>query len=166
MKLDNLHKLFLNELSDLHDAEQQLVKALPKMAKSAHSPELKQCFEDHLEETKIHVERIEQIYDMLEDGRKLRSKTCKGMEGLIKEGNEQAKATGDPAVIDAALIAAAQRVEHYEIAGYGCVCTFADILGLDEAKRILHETLEEEKAADEKLNSIAVGMVNREAAEA
>lgn len=164
MKLDSLHTLFVNELSDLYSAETQLIKALPKLVKGAHSRDLQQCFKDHLEETKGHVERLEQIFKELGNGSKVKAKTCKAMEGLIKEGSEQLKATGDPAVIDAALIAAAQRVEHYEIAGYGCVCTFAGILGLDEAKRLLEETLQEEKDADEKLTDLATGMINEEAA--
>jgi ferritin-like metal-binding protein YciE len=166
MKLENLKKLFVDELQDLRSAENQLVKALPKMAKGAHSPELRQCFETHLEETKGHLERLDRILERVHNGAGIRRKVCHGIKGLITEGAERVKATGDPAVLDAGLIAAAQRVEHYEIAGYGCAKTYAALLGEDSAARMLEQSLEEEKAADQKLNDLALNLVNPEAARA
>lgn len=164
MKMENLQTLLADELADLLSAENQLIKALPKLVKAANSQELKECFEDHLEETRTQAERLEKIISEMGDSAP-RSKTCKGMEGLIKEGEERTKASGEPSVIDAGLIAAAQRVEHYEIAGYGCARTFAEMLGMNEAARLLDETIEEEKAANEKLNQLALNMINQEAAE-
>src|SRR5689334_25432751 len=127
MKLDNLRELYVEELKDLYNAENQLVKALPKMAKAATSIALKQGFEKHLKETKVHVERLETIFDDL--GESPKGKKCKAMEGLVEEGAEVIDEDADDDVRDAALIAAAQRVEHYEIAGYGCVRTYAQLLG-------------------------------------
>ena len=164
MKLDSLRTLWMEEMRDLYNAENQLLKALPKMAKRATTPELKEAFESHLKETQTHVERLDEIFVKL--GKKPNGKTCKAMKGLIEEGAEMMKEEGPDSVIDAGLIAAAQRVEHYEMAGYGVARTFASILGEDEAEDLLQETLDEEGAADEKLTEIAEGMVNEEAEEA
>jgi ferritin-like metal-binding protein YciE len=164
MSLDSLQSLFLEELKDIYHAEKQLVQALPRLAKSVSSPELKEAITSHLEETKGHVERIEQIFQDL--GHAARGKRCKGMEGLLEEGKEIMEEEGEDAVIDAALIAGAQRVEHYEIAAYGCLRTYAQLLGYDNAARLLSETLSEEEAADEKLNAIAESKVNAQAAAA
>ena len=162
--LKTLDDLFVQQLRDLHDAENQLVKALPKMAKTASSPQLKQAFESHLAETKGHVERLEQIFKML--GKKATGQTCAAMKGLVEEGSEMIAEWGTDEVRDAGLIACAQRVEHYEMAGYGCVKTWARQLGKHDAARLLEETLNEEKNADRKLNTIAESMVNQEAAHA
>ena len=164
MKLDSLRTLWIEEMRDLYSAENQLLKALPKMAKKATTPELKEAFELHLDETRGHVERLEEIFSRL--GKKPAGKTCKAMKGLIEEGAEMMSEDGLDSVIDAGIIAAAQRVEHYEIAGYGVVRTFASILGEDEAEDLLQETLDEEGAADHKLTEIAEGIVNDEAEEA
>jgi ferritin-like metal-binding protein YciE len=163
MKLDSLQTLWIEEMRDLYNAETQLLKALPKMAKRASTPELKEAFESHLEETQGHVERLDEIFAKL--GKKPTGKTCKAMKGLIEEGSEVLSEEGVDSVIDAAIIAAAQRVEHYEIAGYGVVRTFASILGEDEAEDLLQQTLDEEGAADEKLTEIAESIVNEEAEE-
>jgi ferritin-like metal-binding protein YciE len=162
MSMNSLKDLYIDELKDLYSAETQLVKALPKMAKKASAPELKQAFQDHLEETKGHVARLEQILEELEE--KPTGKTCKGMKGLIEEGEEVIEEDGNESVLDAALIGAAQRVEHYEIAGYGVARTFATILGEDDAAELLQETLDEEGEADKKLTSIAEEDINFEAA--
>ena len=162
MKLESLQQLFTDEIADLQSAEKQLIKALPKMAKAATSDELRQCFQEHLEETQEQANRLEQVAAMLE--KRPKAKTCKAMAGLIEEGGEILDADGDEAVIDAALIAAAQRVEHYEIAGYGCARTYAELLGLDKAVRLLQTSLDEEKAADQKLNDIAMNSINLQAA--
>jgi ferritin-like metal-binding protein YciE len=161
MKLNSLHKLYLEELRDLYSAENQLVKALPKMAKGASSDELREAFESHLEQTKEHVERLTEIFDRLEE--KPTGKTCKAMKGLIEEGSEMLEQEGDESVIDAGLIAAAQRVEHYEIAGYGTVRTFANLLGEDEAAELLQQTLDEEGETDKQLSELAEGIVNEKA---
>ena len=153
MKIDNLRELLVEELKDLYSAENQLLKALPKMAKAATSRELRRAFESHLKETKGQVERLDQVFSELDEspGRK----KCKAMEGLIEEGSEWMKEDADPDVMDAGLIACAQRVEHYEIAGYGCVRTYAELLGETKAAALLQKTREEEGAADEKLTKIA-----------
>ena len=161
MSLDSLQDLFLEELKDVYHAEKQLVAALPKMAKAATSPELEEAFTSHLAETKGHVDRLEQIFKDL--GVPARGKRCKGMEGLIEEGKEVLEEEGEAAVIDAALIAAAQRVEHYEIAAYGCLRTYAQLLGHQNALSLLSQTLEEEEAADEKLSTIGESQVNADA---
>jgi len=154
VKANSLRELFVEELRDLYDAENQLTKALPKMAENASSSELRQAFEEHLEQTRNHVSRLEKVFADL--GEKAKAEKCKGMEGLIKEGSDLLKEDDmDPEVKDAAIIGAAQRVEHYEIAGYGTVRTFAELLGEDEAVSLLEETLEEEKEADQKLTEIA-----------
>ncbi len=162
MSMDSLKNLYIDELKDLYSAETQLIKALPKMAKKATAPELKKAFQDHLEQTKGHVQRLEEIFEELEE--KPTGKTCKAMKGLVEEGEEVIKEDGDEAVLDAALIGAAQRVEHYEIAGYGVVRTFATILGESDAADLLQETLDEEGEADKLLTSIAEEDINFEAA--
>ncbi|MEO5754106.1 MAG: ferritin-like domain-containing protein [Chthoniobacterales bacterium] len=164
MKLNSLRTLWIEEMRDLYNAENQLVKALPKMAKAASTPDLRKAFEGHLKETKTHVERLEKIFKKL--GEKPSGKTCKAMKGLVEEGSEMTKEEGSGVVIDAGLIGAAQRVEHYEMAGYGVVRTFASVLGESEAKKLLQTTLDEEGAADKKLTKIAEGFVNEEADEA
>jgi ferritin-like metal-binding protein YciE len=153
MKANSLRDLFVEQLQDLYNAEQQLVKALPKMAKAATSDDLRSAFEEHLEKTKGHVQRLEDIFEQL--GERAKGQKCKGMEGLVKEGSEVIGEDMDDDVKDAALIAAAQRVEHYEIAGYGTVRTFATLLQEDAAADLLEETLDEEKEADETLTGIA-----------
>jgi ferritin-like metal-binding protein YciE len=150
--------LFLAELADAYDAEQQLARALPKMAKKAQSSELRDAFETHLEETENHVSRIEQVFESV--GEALKRKKCKGMEGIVDEGAEMAGDQADSEALDAALIASAQKVEHYEIASYGTLCTWAELLGETEAVNLLKETLCEEKAADETLTSIAEELAN------
>jgi len=148
-KISTLEDAYIEQLRDLYNAENQLVKALPKMAKAAHSEELKNGFLEHLEQTKGHVSRLEQIFEELDE--KPSGKKCQAMAGLVEEGAETIDEDAVPAVKDALLIAAAQRVEHYEIAGYGTVKTFAQILGHDEAAKLLEETLQEEVETDEKL---------------
>ena len=163
MKAHSLRELFIEELRDLYDAENQLTKALPKMAENSSSSELRQAFEEHLEQTRNHVSRLEKIFADL--GEKAKAEKCKGMEGLIKEGSDLLKEDDfDPEVKDAAIIGAAQRVEHYEIAGYGTVRTFAELLGEDEAVSLLEETLDEEKEADQKLTELAE-QINLDASE-
>jgi ferritin-like metal-binding protein YciE len=161
MKLDTLEQLYINELRDLYSAENQLLKALPKMAKGATSPELKDAFEKHLEQTKGHVERLEQIFEQLDEDPK--GKTCHGMKGLIEEGSEILKEDGEESVLDAGIIVAAQKVEHYEIASYGSVRTFANLLNQEEAARLLQSTLDEESETNEILNRLAETIVNPEA---
>jgi ferritin-like metal-binding protein YciE len=162
MSLDNLQNLFENELKDIYNAEKQLVDALPKIAKAASSPELSKAITSHLEETKGHVQRLEQIMRGLD--MPARGKKCKGMEGLLAEGEEILEEDGEDAVKDAGIISAAQRVEHYEMAAYGCLKSYAEILGHSEAARLLDQTLQEEEAADEKLSSLAEGGINQAAA--
>jgi ferritin-like metal-binding protein YciE len=156
--LNTFEDLFVEQLQDLHDAEQRLTKALPKMAAAAHSPALKSAFEEHLRQTQNHVTRLEQVFKSI--GKTPQSKTCEAMKGLVEEGSEVINGTGDPDVKDAALIAAAQRVEHYEIAGYGTVRTFAQRLGKTEAARLLQETLNEEAETDKKLTGLAEKAIN------
>ena len=154
MKANSLRELYVEQLKDLYDAEQQLIKALPKLAEASSSDELRIAFEEHLDKTGQHAQRIEQIFEGM--GQKAKAQKCKGMEGLVKEGSEIRKEEDiDGEVKDAALIAAAQRVEHYEIAGYGTVRTYANLLGEDEAANLLQQTLDEEKEADQALNEIA-----------
>ncbi len=161
MKLDTLKTLYVNELRDLYNAEQQLVKALPKMAKAASSEELQEAFEKHLEQTKTHVERLEEVFE--EIGEKPKGKTCKAMKGLIEEGSEMLHEDGEESVIDAGIIVAAQKVEHYEIAGYGSVRAFAELLGKDKSAQLLQTTLDEESETNETLNQLAESIVNPEA---
>jgi ferritin-like metal-binding protein YciE len=159
MSAENLQELFVEEVRDIYDAEKQLVKALPKMARAADSVELRSAFEEHLEITRAHVGRLEEVFKGL--GMAARGKTCEGMKGLIEEGQEAMEEL-QGTVLDAALIASAQKVEHYEIATYGTLATFAEVLGLDDAKDLLGQTLDEEKEADEKLTQIA-SQINPEA---
>ena len=161
MKLDTLKTLYINELRDLYNAESQLVKALPKMAKAASSEELQDAFEKHLEQTKTHVERLEEVFE--EIGEKPKGKTCQAMKGLIEEGSEVLKQDGEESVIDAGIIVAAQKVEHYEIASYGSVRTFAQLLGKDRSADLLQTTLDEESETNELLNKLAEDIVNPEA---
>jgi ferritin-like metal-binding protein YciE len=154
MKIESLRDVFDEQIADLYDAENQLVGALPELAQKASTGQLREAFETHLEETRNHVKRLEELRNQTGITERTR---CEAMAGLIKEGSEITKATGDPAAIDAALIAAAQRVEHYEIAGYGTARTLADELGLDDAETLLSETLAEESKADELLTKIATG---------
>jgi len=162
MALESLNELFLNELKDVLNAEKQLVRALPKMARAAQSPQLQQAFTKHLGETEGHVERLERIFSAL--GHTARGKQCKGMEGLVEEGKEIMQEDGAPEVIDAALISAAQRVEHYEIAAYGCLRTYAQLLGNRDADRLLEQTLREEEATDKALTALGEGGINQAAA--
>ncbi len=162
MKLENLENLLVLQLEDLYSAEDQLISALPKIAEAAASAELRSAFETHLEETKHHKQRIEQIFRML--GQEPKMETCDAMKGLIAEGSEIIDLEGEPDVKDAALIAAAQRVEHYEIAGYGCVRAFARRLGRENVAQVLQQTLDEEANADKILSHIAETSVNVHAA--
>lgn len=158
-----LMKLFEDELKDIYWAEKALTKALPKMAKNATSDELKQAIEDHLSETEGQVEKLERVFELI--GKKAVAKKCEAMAGLVKEGEEIMKDTEKGAMRDAGIISAGNKVEHYEIASYGTLSTFARILGLDEASEILHEILEEEKNADATLTQIAESAINLQAAE-
>jgi len=161
--MDNdLHELFLDELSDLYSAEQQLTKALPKVLKAAQSDQLKTAIEDHLRETEGHVDRLEQVFQSL--GEKIKRKTCAAMKGLVEETSELLKEQKGKASIDAAIISAAQKVEHYEIASYGTVRSWARQMGHEDAVSLLEATFEEEKAADAKLTEIAESTANEEAA--
>jgi ferritin-like metal-binding protein YciE len=161
MKLKTLQDLLVDQLKDLYSAENQLVKALPKMAKAASNPDLRAGFEEHLEQTKEQVTRIEEICKSLDVTPK--GKKCAAMEGLLEEGKELMNEDAEPGVLDAGLIAAAQKVEHYEIASYGTARTWAEQLGLDDAVELLEQTLEEEKSTDQKLSELATSTVNEEA---
>jgi ferritin-like metal-binding protein YciE len=163
MEMESLRDLYVDELRDVLNAEGQLVKALPKMAKSAIAEDLKTAFQDHLEETKTHVERLEQIFKDM--GMPARGKKCKAMEGLIAEGKEKMEEDMEDEVMDAALIGSAQRVEHYEIAAYGTLRTYAKLLGDDQAARLLQQTLDEEGKTDKKLTQLAESHINVEAAQ-
>jgi len=160
MKNTGLKQLYIDELKDAFNAESQLVKALPKMAKAASSTELRQGFEQHLEQTREHVQRIEEIFQSLDDSPK--GKKCKGMQGIVEEGDEVSNEDYEESVMDAALISAAQRVEHYEIAAYGALIEFARLLGESEHVELLEQTLEEEKETDQKLTELAK-TINQEA---
>ena len=162
MSLDSLEKLFIEELKDIYNAEKQLTRALPRMAKAAESPELEQAFTKHLKETEGQIQRLERVFKEL--GQAARGKKCKGMEGLIEEGKEMMEEEGEPEVLDAALIASAQKVEHYEIAAYGCLRTYAELLGYSEAAQLLQQNLEEEEAADKKLTQLGESGLNQAAA--
>jgi ferritin-like metal-binding protein YciE len=162
MKLDSLRDVLTDLVRDLYSAESQLVKALPKMAKAASSEGLRTAFEEHLGETRGQVERLDRVCEKL--GIKGKGKTCQAMKGLVEEGAEVIEEGGEPSAVDAALIAAAQKVEHYEIAGYGSARTFARLLGEEAVAKLLEQTLEEESAADEKLTEVAESGVNQEAA--
>jgi ferritin-like metal-binding protein YciE len=160
-KLNSLEDLFVHELKDLYSAEQQILTALPKMAAATQHQELRRAFEEHERMTRDQVQRLDMIADDL--GVSIKGHKCKGMEGIIKEGEELISSRADADVLDAGLIGAAQRVEHYEIAGYGTARTFARRLGHDRAAELLQQTLDEEGSTDKRLTSIAEGMVNRDA---
>ncbi len=161
--MESLEELLQDELKDIYDAEKQLTKALPKLAKKAGNEELREALEQHLQETETHVERLEQIFEQL--GMPAKGKRCEGMKHLINEGNDMISDADEDATRDAVMIAGAQKVEHYEIASYGTLRTWANLLGKSDAAALLEETLEEEKAADAKLTEIAESFVNEEAAE-
>jgi ferritin-like metal-binding protein YciE len=158
----SLHDAFMDELRDTYDAEKQLVKALPKLAKTANSPQLRAAFEGHLEETRGHVERLEQVFASLDE--KPRGKHCDGIAGIIEEGGKVIDEDFDDSTMDACLIASGQRAEHYEMAAYGSLIAWAQAMGHSEAIDLLQMTLEEEKAADKKLTSLAEGGINQSAA--
>jgi ferritin-like metal-binding protein YciE len=162
--MENLQDLMKEDLKDVLHAENQIIKALPKMIKSASNPQLQQAFQMHLEQTKGHVSRIEEVMGMM--GMPVKGKTCKAMQGIIEEGKEVMGEDAEDDVMDAALIGAAQKVEHYEIATYGTLCTYAELLGLRDAKRLLGQNLEEEKQTDAKLTQLAESVINLEAADA
>jgi ferritin-like metal-binding protein YciE len=160
--MDNdLHKLFLEELADIYNAEQQLTKALPKMAKAAEAEELRQAFEEHLHETEEQISRLDQVFESL--GESMKRKTCKAMQGLIAEGSEVMQEHKGSAAIDAALIAAAQKAEHYEIATYGTLCAWAEQMGHDEALQLLKQSIDEEEMTDERLTELAESLANQRA---
>jgi ferritin-like metal-binding protein YciE len=161
MAANSLQELFLEELRDTYDGEKRLTKALPKLARAATSTALQQAFTSHLRETERQITRLEQVFRAL--GEKPRGKTCEGIKGIVEEGSEAIQELDSGPVLDAALIAGAQKAEHYEIASYGTLAYFADILGEEDAKNLLGQTLDEEKAADEKLSAIAKSKVNRDA---
>jgi ferritin-like metal-binding protein YciE len=161
--MNYLEELFLDELADIYHAEKQLVKALPKMAKAANDEQLRSAFEEHLQQTENQVQRLEQVFRTM--GKPAKAKPCKGMQGLIEEGQEiLSEHKGTPA-LDAALISAAQKVEHYEIASYGCLCTWAELLDQSEALDLLKETMNEEEETDKRLTEIAESSINLEATE-
>jgi ferritin-like metal-binding protein YciE len=161
MKLATLQDLYVEELRDLYNAEHRLLKGLPAMAKAATDTQLAQAFTDHLEETKEHIERLTRIFEELDINPK--GKKCKAMQGLLEEAHDTMAEKADPSVMDAALIASAQRIEHYEMAGYGCVRTFARLLGHTEASLALQATLDEEGATDKRLSKLAETVINAEA---
>jgi ferritin-like metal-binding protein YciE len=161
MSLKTLDDLLLHELKDLYNAEKQLIRALPKMAEAASSEKLREAFEEHLAQTKTHVERLEQVFERL--GKSARGTKCDAMEGLIEEGKKMIEEDAEPPVKDAGLIASAQRVEHYEIAGYGTARTFASLLGHEEVESLLEQTLEEEKETDVRLTELAESEINIQA---
>jgi len=163
-KLKSLDDLLVHELQDLYNAEGQIVRALPKMIKAANPPELRAAFEEHLEQTEGQIERLEQAFKLL--GMPAKGKKCDGMAGLLEEGKKMMEEDAEPAVMDAALISAAQKVEHYEIASYGCVCTYAEMLGYEQVHDLLGQNLEEEETTDEKLTMLAESVINVEAEEA
>jgi ferritin-like metal-binding protein YciE len=161
LQFNNLNDLFVHELMDLYDAEHRLTDALPKMAEAAGDPQLRQAFDNHLLQTKTHITRLEQVFR--EINCEAKRETCPAMQVIIKEGQEMLSATGDPSTKDAALIASAQRAEHYEIAGYGTLRTFARELGKPDIARVLQQTLDEEGQADKLLTQIAESRVNLKA---
>ena len=163
-KLASLDDLLVHELQDIYHAEHQILKALPKMVKAATHPDLKQAFEAHRRETEGQVRRLEQAFKLL--GVPARGKKCEGMAGLLEEGRKMMEEEADTAVMDAALIASAQKVEHYEIAGYGCVCTYAEMLGYDQVHELLGQNLDEEETTDQKLTALAESVINQEAEDA
>jgi len=159
-----LHDAFVDELRDIYDAEKQLTKALPKLARNASSPDLRSAFESHLEETRGQVERLEQVFESLEE--KARGKHCDGIAGIIEEGKSIMEEDFDETTMDACLIASGQRAEHYEMAAYGTLVAWARAMGHSTAAKLLQQTLDEEKASDKKLTSLAEGGINQEAADA
>ncbi len=161
-KMNSLEDLFVETLKDLYSAEHQIIKALPKMVKAANSPDLQKDFQDHLEQTKMQAQRIEQIFNDGVEGTP-RGKKCVGMEGIIREGDEVISENAAPDVKDAGLIAAAQKVEHYEMAGYGTARTYAQMLGHEKAARLLQQTLDEEEQTDKKLTKLAESGINQQA---
>jgi ferritin-like metal-binding protein YciE len=163
MKMETLQELYVEQLRDMYDAENQLMKALPKMAKEAANEELKAAFEHHLEQTEEQISRLDRIFEEL--GEKAKGHKCKAMAGLVEEGKELMEEDADEDVMDAGLICAAQKIEHYEIATYGCLRTYAEMLGFDEQADLLQETLDEEKDTDENLTELAVSCINLEAEE-
>ena len=162
-KLSSLDDLLVHELQDIYHAEGQILKALPKMTKAASNADLKTAFDEHRVQTEGQVKRLEEVFKLL--GLPVKGKKCEGMAGLIEEGKKVMEEDAEPAVLDAALIAAAQKVEHYEIASYGCVCTYAEMLGLDQIHDLLGQTLEEEEATDQRLTALAESVINIEAEE-
>ena len=161
MALESLQDLYLEQLRDLHSAEEQIIEALPKMIKKTNHPELRRAFETHLRQTEEQLRRLEQIGE--QSGQDLGGHTCKGMKGLLEDGDELMKERADSDVLDAALISAAQRVEHYEMAGYGCARTYARLLGLEDDARVLQQTLDEEGETDHLLTELAERVINIEA---
>jgi ferritin-like metal-binding protein YciE len=161
MSAENLREALIEEIRDLYNAEKQLIKALPKMAKGAESDELREAFEQHLQETEGQVTRLERVFELLDE--KPRGKHCAGMAGIVEEGSEKLQEDMEGSVLDACLIGAAQKVEHYEICAYGTVIAWAEALGLSEVVDVLNESLEEEKAADEKLTTLAESGINQAA---
>ena len=164
MAVKTTEDLLLDELRDIYHAEKQILKALPKMAKKAHSDKLRQAFEQHLEETRGQVERLDQVFEFMD--KPARGKRCEAMEGLVAEAEEMMEEIKTREVLDVALVAAAQKVEHYEIASYGSVRALAEALGKNDVAKLLGETLEEEKATDEKLNQLAISDINKSALKA
>jgi ferritin-like metal-binding protein YciE len=160
-KLNSLDDLLVHELQDIYNAESQIVKALPKMVKAATSPELQTAFEEHLEQTEGQIERLEKVFKLL--GVPAKGRKCDGMAGLLLEGSKMMEEDAEPSVMDAALIAAAQKVEHYEIAAYGCVATYAEMLGYEQVHKLLGQTLTEEEDTDERLSALAETLINVEA---
>jgi ferritin-like metal-binding protein YciE len=163
-KLKSLDDLLIHELQDIYHAEGQITKALPRMIKAATHPELQAAFEEHLEQTERQIERLDQAFKLL--GMPAKGKKCEGMAGLIEEGKKMMEEDAEPSVMDAALIAAAQKIEHYEIASYGCVCTYAEMLGYEQVHDLLGQNLEEEETTDERLTMLAENVINLEAEEA
>jgi ferritin-like metal-binding protein YciE len=162
-QLKSLDDLLVHELQDIYNAEGQITKALPKMIKAASNPELRAAFEEHLQQTEGQIERLDRVFELL--GVPAKGKKCEGMAGLIAEGQKVMEENASPDVMDAALIAAAQKVEHYEIASYGCVATYAELLGYDQVHELLGETLDEEERTDERLSDLAESVINVEAAD-
>ncbi len=161
-KMESMEDLLLHEVKDLYSAEKQLIKTLPKVAQKASSPQLKDALEEHLQQTEEHANRLEQIFEML--GERAKAVTCKGMEGILDEGSEVMKMRGTPETLDAAIIMAAQKVEHYEIAAYGSAATWAAMIGRSDIKKLLGQTLREEEQTDQKLTKLAESGVNQRSA--
>jgi ferritin-like metal-binding protein YciE len=161
--VESLEELLQEEIKDIYDAEKQLTKALPKLAKKASAPELKHAFEEHLRQTEQHIDRLEQVFEQME--MPARGKKCEGMKHLIAEGEDMMSDAEDGATRDALMIAAAQKVEHYEIASYGCLCTYAETLGYDHAHDLFGQTLDEEETTDQRLTELAEAVINPQAVE-